>query len=397
LDTATALQSRIQTKLNITDTTTMLNGYLRKDMSLLLQDTSAAFSARPLNNRFLDTATALQSRIQTKLNITDTTTMLSNRLLISDTATMLSTKWSTTGNALPTVGNTYFLGSSNNQPLRFKVNGTWAGELAFSATNTSYGVGAGQSNTTSANNTAVGYGAMNLTNSNGSDNTAIGQAALQLNVSGDNNTAIGQNALNTSTGSNNTAIGQAALRLNTNTNNTAVGRAAMENTTGTGNTGVGYLALQTNASGDYNTAIGNGADVSSATGISNSTAIGNGAVVTASNTIQLGNAAIANVQTSGAINARGAILGFVDVTSAYNITSNDYYIKVSSNVSVTLPTAVGRAGQRYIIFNATGGVYNSIATTSGQTITGAAWSGSLASNGALIIFSDNTNWLVESN
>ncbi|HJV19515.1 MAG TPA: hypothetical protein VJ552_06500, partial [Sediminibacterium sp.] len=80
LDTAIALQSRIQTKLNITDTTTMLNGYLRKNFALLLQDTSAAFSARPLNNRFLDTATALQSRIQTKLNITDTTTMLNGYL-----------------------------------------------------------------------------------------------------------------------------------------------------------------------------------------------------------------------------------------------------------------------------------------------------------------------------
>ena len=399
LDTATALQSRIQTKLNITDTTTMLNGYLRKDMALLLQDTSSTFAARPLNNRFLDTATALQSRIQTKLNIADTTTMLANRLMISDTATMLSTKWSTTGNTLPTVGATYFLGSSNDQPLRFKVNGTWAGELNYRVTNTSYGVGAGQSNTTSANNTAFGFGAMNLTTSSGSDNTAIGQAALQLNISGDNNTAIGQNALNANTGSNNTALGQAALRLNTNTdNNTAVGRAALENTTGTGNTGVGYLALQTNTSGNNNTAIGNGADVGSATGISNSTAIGNGAIVTASNTIQLGNAAISNVQTTGAINAKGAILGFVDVTSAYTITGNDYYVKISSNVTVTLPTAVGRAGQRYVIFNATGALFGLIATTSGQTITGASWSsmsGNIVVNGSLAFFSDGANWLVE--
>lgn len=398
-DTATMLAPFVQ----YSDTSNQMSGYQRKNMALLIQDTATMLNNRlrisdtayMLSNRLILTDTAYM--LSNRLKISDTSTMLANRLRSSDTATMLGTKWSTTGNTLPTVGNTYFLGSSNNQPLRFKVNGTWAGELNYGATNTSYGVGAGQSNTTSANNSAFGYGAMNLTTSIGSDNTAIGQAALQLNISGDNNTAVGQNALNATTGSNNTAIGQAALRLNTNINNTAVGRAALENTTGTGNTGVGYLALQTNTSGDNNTAIGNGADLGSATGISNSTVIGNGAIVNTSNTIQLGNAAIVNVQTTGAINARGAILGFVEVTSAYTITGNDYYIKISGNVVVTLPTAVGRAGQRYVIFNASGVTYASLTTTLGQTITGITWSGNILSNATLVVFSDGSNWLVESN
>lgn len=218
--------------------------------------------------------------------------MLANRLMSSDTASMLSTKWSTIGNTLPTDGTTYFLGSSNNQPLLFKVNKLWAGELNPSTTNTSFGVYAGQNNSDPfGHNSAYGVGALNANNT-GTDNTAIGYAALNKNTTGINNTAVGQNALlNNSTANSNTAVGQESLK---------------NNTTGKNNTGIGYNTLINNATTDNNTAIGYNAGVST-DGLTNTTAIGYNASVTTSNTIQLGNSSITDVKTSGAITTTSSI------------------------------------------------------------------------------------------
>ncbi|MFY9463903.1 MAG: hypothetical protein WAP48_02385 [Sediminibacterium sp.] len=370
LDTATALQSRIQNKLLISDTTTMLNGYLRKDFALLLQDTSAAFSARPLNNRFLDTATALQSRIQNKLNITDTTTMLSNRLLISDTTTMLSGKWSIIGNALPTVGNTHFLGSTNNQPLRFKVNNIWAGELNPGSTNTSFGVYAGENNSSPVgNNSAFGVGALNKTTT-GTDNTAVGFGALNQNIVGTNNTAVGQNALQNNTAGSNTAVGQEALK---------------NNTTGKNNTAIGYNALLNNVTTDNNTAIGYNAGVS-IDGLTNSTAIGYNASVTASNTIQLGNTGISDVKTSGGYtgarfigNSAAPVVAIVGSSQAgtgasVSISGNDVAGIITLNVGTAPAAGAGSGGTPLITVSFNSAYANApvvliqpVNTTSGST------------------------------
>jgi hypothetical protein len=95
------------------------------------------------------------------------------------------------------------------------------------ASNTAFGAGALEANTTGAQNTAVGVSTLQA-NTTGINNTAVGQGALFSNTTGINNTAVGQNALvvNT-TGAQNTAVGQDALQTNTTgINNTALGFAA---------------------------------------------------------------------------------------------------------------------------------------------------------------------------
>uniref|UniRef100_UPI004047CC28 hypothetical protein n=1 Tax=Algoriphagus sp. TaxID=1872435 RepID=UPI004047CC28 len=206
-----------------------------------------------------------------------------------------------------------------------KVNGLTVGRgNGNEASNTAIGNVALNSNTTGSGNTATGYRALIntttggnntatgsealSTNTTGSDNTAIGRSALIANTEGSSNTATGASALilNT-TGSRNTAIGQAALYTNAiGSDNTAMGSEALStNTTGSDNTAIGQFALRNNTTGSKNTALGNEADVGSGD-LTNATAIGNGAVVTASNTIQLGNASVTNVITSGTVTA-GAI------------------------------------------------------------------------------------------
>uniref|UniRef100_UPI0040479636 FISUMP domain-containing protein n=1 Tax=Algoriphagus sp. TaxID=1872435 RepID=UPI0040479636 len=206
-----------------------------------------------------------------------------------------------------------------------KVNGLTVGRgNGNEASNTAIGNVALNSNTTGSGNTATGYRALIntttggnntatgsealSTNTTGSDNTAIGRSALIANTEGSSNTATGASALilNT-TGSRNTAIGQAALYTNAiGSDNTAMGSEALStNTTGSDNTAIGQFALRNNTTGSKNTALGNEADVGSGD-LTNATAIGNGAIVTASNTIQLGNASVTNVITSGTVTA-GAI------------------------------------------------------------------------------------------
>jgi hypothetical protein len=313
------------------------------------------------------------------------------------------TQWNVTGNSGLNAG-TNFLGTTNDVALRFRVNNLWAGQIHPTLTTTSYGVGAGQ-NTTVNGNTAIGTGALS-TNTTGLDNTAIGSGALTNNT-GENNTAVGQNALTTNTSSNNnTAVGQAALRLNTAANNTAIGRAALENTTAAGNTAVGWEALKINTTGTNNTAIGNGA-TASASGLNNATAIGNGATVNSSNTIQLGNTSVTLVNTSGEITAGGRITGtgarfaYDPVTAHIALGDNHYYLKVtSSTAQITLPDASGRSGQRYVIANRTSpsaDIRANILTTSSQLITGFGWGAfSFDANFSLIVFSDGSNWIIES-
>jgi hypothetical protein len=130
----------------------------------------------------------------------------------------------------------------------------------------------------------------------------MGSGALHENISASWNTAVGMYAsFKNSTGMNNTSMG---------------GRSIYYNTSGSNNVAMGYNTLSSLTSGSNNTAIGSEANV--ATGaIGNSTVIGANATVSASNTIQLGNADIVAVKTAGKL----------------------------STGSVTYPNAHGSAGQ----------------------------------------------------
>ena len=154
-------------------------------------------------------------------------------------------------------------------------------------------------------NTAGGSFAL-VNNTTGAANTAFGTTALGDNTTGFANTASGSGALllNT-TGADNTAGGIDALHANTEGNgNTASGDSALlNNTKGNDNTAIGL----SNTMGNSNTFIGSGADANAGV-YTNGTALGNGAVLTASNSIVLGNRSIsrifANVATITGISDR---------------------------------------------------------------------------------------------
>jgi trimeric autotransporter adhesin len=182
--------------------------------------------------------------------------------------------WNIAGNAITNPA-TNFIGSTNNQPLRFRVNNAWAGEIHPTSNNVFFGLNAGKANTDGVINTGTGdhslfsntdgsyntaYGSSALlSNTHGSTNTALGVYALALNSTGSSNTAAGTDALNSNTaGNENTAYGYRALYSSKDiSQNTAIGSKALYfNTSGYYNTATGYQALYSNTRGYYNTANG---------------------------------------------------------------------------------------------------------------------------------------------
>jgi len=181
--------------------------------------------------------------------------------------------------------------------------------------NTAVGSNSLEKNVGVSYNTAVGAEALRNTVS-GESNTATGASALKANISGAYNSAFGRNALAVSTENfNNAAFGTEALAANRANANSAFGAYALQiNTTGYGNTAVGIgamkfhttgndnVAIGVNAglfasnqtTGSNNTAIGAFAEYGSAN-LTNATVIGSGAVVTASNSIRLGNTSVGTI------------------------------------------------------------------------------------------------------
>jgi hypothetical protein len=171
--------------------------------------------------------------------------------------------------------------------------------------NTANGALALFTNKTGRDNTAMGIQALYLSdgdpsNNEGSENSAFGTVALFSNTVGYANSAFGSGAMGSNTtGSFNTASGFLALggalqlgegTVATGDDNTATGAYALaSNITGEGNTAHGAAALFSNVGGLGNTAVGDSALVNS-TGNFN-TAVGDGAgsnVAIASNVICIG-------------------------------------------------------------------------------------------------------------
>ena len=101
---------------------------------------------------------------------------------------------------------------------------------------------------------------------------------------------------------------------------------------------------------------------------------------------------------SSSVTDNGTIHAYANKTANYTLTGNDYYIKVTADATITLPTAVGRAGQRYVIRAIGAGVDVTMGSTSSQTINGGS-AGGFTLNGsnenAIILFSDGANWFTE--
>ena len=106
----------------------------------------------------------------------------------------------------------------------------------------------------------------------------------------------------------------------------------------TNNTAIGASALFTNTTGNNNTALGYAADVASGA-LTNATAIGASAIVSASNTIQLGNTDVTNVKTSGTITAGAVTYPKVDGAANQVLSTNG-----SGTLAWTTPTGLPSSG-----------------------------------------------------
>lgn len=206
--------------------------------------------------------------------------------------------WSTTGNS-GTNPDSNFIGTTDDEPLLFRVNNQKAGEIdqrnnntslgllagwAFDSTsygNTAFGAYALEINTKGTANTAIGYGSLS-NDSVGSSNTAVGNGSLGSNETGNRNCAFGSGAMNGyTTGDENCAIGWQSMwgfirdpNRATGYQNTALGSRSMEkNENGIRNTAVGAEALNSFRFGGQNTAIGASALFGNLTGQYN-TAVG---------------------------------------------------------------------------------------------------------------------------
>lgn len=170
--------------------------------------------------------------------------------------------WSKNGDAVTA---TNFIGTTNAQPLRFKVQGAFAGLIDNNnaTRNTFVGYQTGQNSLSHNYNTAFGWGALITTptvaaNSNTS-NSAFGALALRNNTEGIGNVAVGAFSLQTNTlGRYNVGLGISTLPLNTTGgNNLAIGNSTLSsNTTGSWNVAIGSNALNTQTTGKNNVAIG---------------------------------------------------------------------------------------------------------------------------------------------
>jgi trimeric autotransporter adhesin len=291
--------------------------------------------------------------------------------------------WGVNGNAGTTASN--FIGTTDAQDLKFRVNNKPFGFFGHVNNNLALGIDAQESitsgsgniafgdstlllNETGYNNTAIGYKALStgigyLNTAVGATalrfstlgifNTAVGAGALNATTSGRSNTAIGYTALgDNKTGNENVAIGYAALRLNTTAHNlvaigdsalynntaalynTAIGSKSLRsNTLGSHNTATGYYSLYSNTTGSNNIAMGHNSLSSNTIGSAN-VAIGNAAL--ASNTVKGGNVAIgdsalysngdgATASFQGLANTAIGIGALKNNTTGYDNTANGSY------------------------------------------------------------------------
>jgi trimeric autotransporter adhesin len=337
--------------------------------------------------------------------------------------------WSLTGNS-GTNPATNFLGTTDAQPLIFKINNQKAGYLGTSSTtNTGFGYQTLNSNTTGVSNTANGYQAM-YSNTTGAYNSANGVQALYVNTSGHDNTANGFWSLlsntigyyNTATGGyalysnlggiGNTANGISALRFNTNgSDNTAAGANTLfYNTTGYSNVAIGSNALFNNTAAHNLVAIGDSALYNQSVngfGDYGNTAIGSKTLY--SNTV-------GSFNTATGFRALYSNAGYAadnTANGAYALTSNTYGFDntasgnaaLSANTTGSSNTATGAYA---LVFNTsgssntTGGFYSLYRNTTGYSNTAlgisALFNNTIASNNVAIgdsaLYSQNGQYAV---
>jgi hypothetical protein len=257
-----------------------------------------------------------------------------------------------------------------------------------------------------SSNTAIGTDALlnNTTDENGdggNGNTAVGYNALYSNTIGRENTAIGTYSFNNNTtGIKNTAVGAGSLTSNlTGNRNTAIGNYALGfNISGIHNTAIGVESLKNIITGNQNTAIGSYADVSS-DNLQNAIAIGYNAKATTSNTIQLGNQYITNVNTSGTFTSGGIISKLKPINDNYTIISTEDIIIAgpSSPKTITLPSASSVSGRTYLIKRIGTGQITVAADISDNIDGASTYILSLRYKYVKVLSDGTTNWIIVGN
>lgn len=275
--------------------------------------------------------------------------------------------WSLNGNAGINALN-QFVGTTDNQPLRFRINNINAGELHPVSGNIFFGLHAGEANILGGNNIAIGRDALkfdvdcinlvaigdsalfnNGKNSPvpgtlGVNNTAIGSKSLFSNTIGSGNTATGFKSLFSNVdGFDNTAYGLGSLLSNTSGfSNTAVGVSSLfGNTTGSANTAVGWQALDVNTTGSFNSAFGTSALNVNTIG-KNNTSIGNQSLfsntIGSENTATGSQALFSNTSGTGST-ANGFQSLFSNTAGGFNTAYGS--VSLRSNTEGHSNTAVG--------------------------------------------------------
>jgi hypothetical protein len=254
--------------------------------------------------------------------------------------------WTLTGNA-GTNPATDFVGTTDAQPLYFRVNNHRAGFVGYggaNSDNTFLGYQAGDSviHTAGERNTFIGYRA-GMNDSTGYENTCVGMSAGAGLTSGGSNTLIGMSAgLSLTTGGDNVMIGADAGLFTTtaggcifigtfaghnNTTGTGIfigGSSGFNNTTGTGNIfmaagGVNTIGIDniclyggaSNTTGSYNVFLGRGS------GAGSKRAVGNVAIGI--------NSLYSDTAIAGGYNvALGFQAGYGNITGGQNIYLGQY-------------------------------------------------------------------------
>jgi hypothetical protein len=211
-----------------------------------------------------------------------------------------------------------------SSPITVQSN-TLKGNGSGSFRNVGLGLSVFNASLTGTWNTAIGAYSMERLTS-GSNNTGIGNETVSFITTTSNNTGIGNRAIMNTTGSNNTALGSnAAVQLTTGDNNLFLG-----NSSGT------QIANNSNLTSLSNSVlIGPGARIG-ANGETNEIVIGYNAVGNGSNTIQLGNASITNVNTKGSITANAEISSEITANLTINNANSEQY---KAKVLICNPTS----------------------------------------------------------
>lgn len=176
--------------------------------------------------------------------------------------------WALNGNAI-TAGQ--FLGTTNNQPLIFKVNNIRNGFIETVASyQLHFGYAAGLNNSSNYN-TTYGHFALSQNAGTGGGNSLFGSFAGEKISSGDGNNLFGYGAGQDLTNASwNIAMGYQALRgaAGSYNHNVAFGYQSQYSATASGNIGIGNSTLR-GVSGNYNVAIGFGAGYAMTSGAFN--------------------------------------------------------------------------------------------------------------------------------